>query len=425
MRKLFENKNHLIDRLNLTSEQKEEIKAFFLKHPSYESKIDWNNKSLQYKDFESLLALDGKSKNQAKKYGLAGLVEGKDYVDFGEVNIPSLGECHLYQPLSHLGSVVLASNKVPPIKENGAKWCISMSSTNEYWEDYTLNDLKFLFLFTQNTKYALTIYPKSSIFKKEIYTFEDENIGWPKEFNNPYLLECIKTLKKIPKPSLNELLKKYKDILVKNSDGTIDKVSEENIPASYFIRNGHFICQFNNWKGDFECTSKQLVSLEGCPQKIEGSFYGGGNKLTSLKGAPKIVSRDFICTCNKLLSLKEGPLKVGGNYCCQSNKLNSLKGSPDVIWGNFVAYDNQLLSLKGGPEIVKGSFNCGHNKLNSLKGAPLKIEGNFICRENPSLTPSALDIDNFSTRIKGGIFCDSFLRKIFKDKGYSIYHDKY
>lgn len=40
MPRLLENKNHLIDKLKLALEQKEEIKAFFLKHPSYENKID-------------------------------------------------------------------------------------------------------------------------------------------------------------------------------------------------------------------------------------------------------------------------------------------------------------------------------------------------------------------------------------------------
>ena len=118
---LKENKNHLIDKLNLTPNQKEEIKAFFTKHPSYENKIDWNNKSLSYKDFESLLALDGKSKTQAKKYGLVGLMDGKDYVDFGETDIPELGSCHLYQPLTYLGSKTLASNAVAPVKKNGAQ----------------------------------------------------------------------------------------------------------------------------------------------------------------------------------------------------------------------------------------------------------------------------------------------------------------
>ena len=71
--RLLESKDHLIDKLDLTDGQKTELKDFFKKHPNYESKIDWNNKSLQYKDFANLLDQEGKSKSQAKKKGIEGL----------------------------------------------------------------------------------------------------------------------------------------------------------------------------------------------------------------------------------------------------------------------------------------------------------------------------------------------------------------
>ena len=190
--KFLENKDHLIDKLNLTDSQKEELKAFFTKHPSYESKIDWNNKSLTYKDFEPLLALDGKSKTQAKKNGLAGLVEGKDYVDFGEADIEDLGRCHLYQPLSYKGSVTLASNKVPPVRDNGAKWCISYQKTDEYWHNYSHEGIKFLFVFTTSTKYALTIYPETTNIGNEVYSFEDDNLGWPDWCWSPKIVASLK-----------------------------------------------------------------------------------------------------------------------------------------------------------------------------------------------------------------------------------------
>ena len=442
MYRLLENKNHLIDRLNLTPEQKEEIKTFFLKHPSYESKIDWNNKSLQYKDFEPLLALDGKSKTQAKKNGLAGLIEGKDYVDFGEALIPELGKCRLYQPLTHLGSVILASNKVPPIKDNGAKWCISMTGDEEFWESYTLKDLKFLFIFTQSTKYALTVYPESLHYDNEIYTFEDKNIKWPSWCSDPYILKCIKNLREILKPTLDDLLEKYKGILVKNPDGTIDKVTKEKIPAEYFVKNGRFICQFNNWEGDFNCRGMQLISLiggpkkvngsfvctgnlftslKGCPHEIKKSFYCHNNKLTSLKGCPKIIPGTFNCMNNNLTSLKGGPTKVGEDYFCQDNNLISLEGAPEEIKGNFMALDNQLISLEGSPKIIEGTFSCDSNKLESLKGAPLRVGRNFSCEENPSLTPISLNADNFSTKVRGKIICDPELEEVFKNKGYTIY----
>ena len=139
---LLESKDHLINKLDLEDEQKDRLKAFFKKHPNYESKIDWNNKDLQWEDFENLLTLEGKSKSQAKKVGIEGLIEDKDY------KILAKNEHYtIYYPLTHLGSKVLASTKVAPYDE--AKWCIAMNDPS-YWHDYIekLIDFFFIFFFT-------------------------------------------------------------------------------------------------------------------------------------------------------------------------------------------------------------------------------------------------------------------------------------
>ena len=355
---LKENKNHLIDRLDLTPDQKEKIKAFFLKHPSYESKIDWNDKSLSYKNFEPLLALDGKSKTQAKKYGLSGLVEEKDYFDFGEATLPELGRCHLYQPLSYKGSVTLASNKVPPVKDNGAQWCISYQKTGEYWYEYTKKGIKFLFAFTENTKYALTIFPKWVHSENKVFTFEDVCIYWPEWCTSSEIVERISDLKEIPKLSLEELLDKYQGILIKNPDGTIDKVGDRSVMLSDFIKDGRFLCKFNKWEGDFDCSHKDLSSLEGAPEK---------------------VGEDFICSFNrKLTSLKGAPEEVRGNFDCSYSNLTSLKGAPREIEGDFDCCFNSLTSLEGAPVKVGGDFDCSYNYLTSLGGAPEEVGGTFI-----------------------------------------------
>ena len=355
---LKENKNHLIDKLNLTPNQKEELKGFFAKHPGYESKIDWNNKSLSYKDFEPLLALDGKSKTQAKKYGLAGLVEDKDYFDFGETNIPELGDCHIYQPLSYLGSKTLASNKVPPVRDNGAKWCISYQKANEYWRDYTKKGIKFLFVFTRYTKYALTIYPKNMDIENEVYTFEDSNIGWPDWCKSSIIQNCIANFKDVSGSSLDELLNRYQGILVKNPDGTIDNINDESVDLSAFVYNGRFICRFNKWKGDFDCSDNNLTSLEGAPREVGGNFDCRWNNLTSLEGAP---------------------IKVGGSFNCSFNNLTSLAGAPRVVKGSFYCNSNRLTSLKGAPIEVRESFDCRNNKLISLEGSPINVGEGFRC----------------------------------------------
>ncbi len=93
----------------------------------------------------------------------------------------------------------------------------------------------------------------------------------------------------------------------------------------------------------------------------EGDFYCSYNKLTSLKGAPKIVK---------------------GGFSCSFNKLTSLEGAPKIVEGDFYCGHNKLTSLKGSPKIVEGDFNCFNNKLTSLEGAPKEVNGDFYCYNN-------------------------------------------
>jgi len=58
--------------------------------------------------------------------------------------------------------------------------------------------------------------------------------------------------------------------------------------------------QFNIVKGNFYCYNNQLISLEGCPKKVEKDFYCLYNNLISLKGCPKEIKRHFYCFHNNL-----------------------------------------------------------------------------------------------------------------------------
>jgi len=145
-RHLLESKDHLIDKLyNLSREQKEEIKAFFKKHPNYENKIDWNNRDLKYRDFRPVLELANKSKSVAKRDGLAGLVEGTDFKFFKAYDF-----YNVYQPLNHWASKILASSKVGVGGITG-QWCISMN-TSRWWDNYTRGGKVFFFLIGTNEK---------------------------------------------------------------------------------------------------------------------------------------------------------------------------------------------------------------------------------------------------------------------------------
>lgn len=159
MYRFLETKDHLIDKLDLTDDQKDQLKNFFKKYPSHESKIDWNRKDLKWEDFSVLLSNEGKSKSQAKKYGISGLTLGKDY------NIVFQNdECIIYYPLTFLASETLASPKVTPLGVTG-EWCIAGENYDDgthdkYWRDYTGRLIDFFFIFTKETKYAVARYPE-------------------------------------------------------------------------------------------------------------------------------------------------------------------------------------------------------------------------------------------------------------------------
>ena len=121
--------------------------------------------------------------------------------------------------------------------------------------------------------------------------------------------------------------------------------------------------QFGIVKGYFLCEECGLISLRGCPKKVEEYFNCSNNKLTSLEGGPVEVGEYFDCSNNKLTTLKGGPVKVGGDLYCSYNKLTTLKGSPVEVGGNFYCRNNKLTSLKGGPIEVGGSFYCRNNSI--------------------------------------------------------------
>lgn len=188
-RHFFEDKNRLIDRLNLTDEQKTEIKDFFKSHPNYENKIDWNRKDLAYSDFEEVLKLEGNSKSSQKKYGLSGkaqigdLVEGTDYdIIHEEPNF-----C-IYYPLTFKGSETLAKPSTPPEGVTG-KWCIagknySPGTRDQHWNSYTRErHIDFFFIFMEHKKYAVARYKDNHI---DIFDQDDHKVDDIWDYSDKY-----------------------------------------------------------------------------------------------------------------------------------------------------------------------------------------------------------------------------------------------
>jgi hypothetical protein len=178
--------------------------------------------------------------------------------------------------------------------------------------------------------------------------------------------------------------------------------------------NGNFNCpkqeledfkgiKFGRVGGTFSCSSNNLTSLEGAPQKVDGDFYCSSNNLTSLEGAPQKVDGDFYCSSNNLTSLEGAPQEVGGGFSCRNNKLTSLEGAPQKVGRDFYCGDNNLTSLEGAPQKVDGDFSCSYNNFTSLEGAPQKVGGDFSCGDN-NLT----SLEGAPQEVGGNFYCDAF-----------------
>lgn len=367
---------------NLTDEQRAYLVELFTKYPhlwngSLLPSAKVNKGELIWDDFKDIIAQAGKSKSAARKTGIAGITEGKDYIYLGEGSNEKIGDYLMYQPLTQKGSKVLASNNVEPRKGNGAKWCVAYQKSSEYWRDYSFgHNCKFIYLMAKNTKYAIAVYPK----KVEVHTFDDRNIKYPDWCkNDEFIQKAMKELKE-PQPIKDINLEDY---IVKNQDGTLSlslikrgiylEDGEYNtIGKSYdiiesYVKNGRLTVKFKEWDWNFDCPT-ELTSLEGCPDYVKGYFSCNCCvHLTSLKGAPKEVGGDFYCVgCHDLTSLEGAPKKVGGDFNC--------------------GMCNKLVSLEGAPECVGKDFYCGDcKKLASLQGAPKKIGGELYSPDCPKL----------------------------------------
>ena len=423
MRILRESKESTLKRqVLLTDEQREYLIKLFNKYNYLWSLLPsdkLNKGNLEWSDCKDIIEQAGKSKTARKKKGITSLKEGYDYIFLGEGFNEEIGNYLMYQPLTYKGSKVLASNNVEPKKGNGAKWCVAYQKSYTYWQDYSFkNKCKFLYLMTDDTKYAVAVYPD----RVEVYTFEDENIKYPDWCKNDEIIQKAKKELKEPQP-IKEI--NLEDYIVKNQDGTVSLslvkkgiyLSDEeynivgksikDIIKSY-IKDGRFTVKFKEWDYDFDCSYLSLTSLVGAPEKVDGNFECVGcEKLTSLKGAPEKVGGNFYCySCDNLTSLQGAPKEVGKHFYCDScSSLTSLKGAPEKVGGNFYCSTcRNLTSLIGAPEKVGGNFYCNScYNLTSLQGAPKEVGGNFDCENCNSLT----SLQGAPEKVGGNFYCYS------------------
>ena len=427
MRRLYEKKDHLIKRNpNLTDEQKQEIIELLGKHPSYENKIDWNkSNSLTYEDFLSILRPLYISDLDPR-----GLIEGEDY----DILYKSKNEV-LYSVYTYDASRILASNAVEPElwteipswcgeeeftdeahafgyfdsehgdMKPGAKWCISMQTSDNHWNRYN-SDFQFFFWFRDNDSLWDDIKIAIGVSKETwevalIYNGADNEV----EMELPsYIMEAIDKEREVYKEKEFNKLKSIFTFNPKTNRYDYDENVSNRLLSNFVSEGGNgFTINFGKITGTFDCSKlglkslkgapqevggnfnchkNHLTSLEGAPQKVGGDFYCYENQLTSLEGAPQIIGGSFWCHSNQLASLKGAPQTVGWTFDCSWNKLTSLEGAPQTVGGRFICSHNQLTSLKGVPQEVGGDFACSHNQLTSLKGAPQTVGGSFDCSYN-------------------------------------------
>ena len=421
--RIYEKKDSLIRKNpNLTDEQKQEIIELLSKYPSYESKVDWNkNTSLTYKDFYNSILKPLYIKGLNPK----GLVKGKDY---DIVPLDKEDEI-IYVVYTYNASKILASNSVEPKiwtplpdwcgreeftdeahafghfdsehgdMKPGAKWCISMQTSDGFWKDYKKNYL-FFFWFVDDP-YFSDKWKKNAIgVDKEngkiavAYNASDDSWHHSTDLPNQgtlgiprYVEEAITDFfKDIKEKEKQKILRKLKSQLQFNKE--TNRYDYDGDLGSEFLVNfvsedkKGFILNFGKVTGDFSCSYLSLTSLKGAPTEVGGYFHCSNNQLTSLKGAPQKVGGNFICSWNALTSLRGASQIVGGDFICGCNSLSSLEGAPQEIIGNFDCYYNQLTSLKGAPQRVEGIFSCNSNTLISLEGAPQKVGESFYCNSN-------------------------------------------
>ena len=454
MIRLYEKKDHLIRKNpNLTDGQKQEIMDLLAKHPSSENKIDWTrNSKLTYEDF-----LDVLRPLYINDLDFRGLVEGKDYDLLLDKPNEKLYFIHTYN-----ASKIIASNAVEPKiwtkipswcgeeeftdeahafgyfdsehgdMKPGAKWCISMQTSDRYWKKYE-EDFLFFFWFRDgeyipdpNKKIAIEIdRDNGKVILKYNGADTDINSELPlyieeliKEFYSKRDLEKKKDIKKqrlLKEFTLNPSTNRYDCEWSLDTSDLKYLISEDGngFTINFGVIKGGFYCQdlgLTSLKGapqtvdgDFNCSYNELTSLEGAPQEVGGHFSCISNKLTSLKGAPQTVGGWFDCSYTELTSLEGAPKIVGKNFYCVKNKLTSLEGAPREVGGDFDCQGNQLTSLKGAPQNIGGDFYCNSNQLTSLEGAPQIIKGNFWCTNNPNLH----SLEGLG-EVKGKIFKDFF-----------------
>lgn len=230
--------------------------------------------------------------------------------------------------------------------------------------------------------------------------------GSPRKVTDFYCQDCmIETLEGSP-DHVTRIFDCSKNILRSLEGGP-------KIVGSGILRNldGYYKCDYNNLENlkgapefvrAFICRGNGLKTLEGGPKKasvIDASF----NKLKNLVGCPdshplrNLSLGEFDFSDNKMVSLQGSPKKIYGSFSVKENFISDLSYCPEVVLGNFAISDNlDLKSLKGPLKKVSGDYFCNDNiGIDSLEGIPDFIGGKLHIDRT-----SVIDLEPIKTWIK-------------------------
>jgi hypothetical protein len=112
-----------------------------------------------------------------------------------------------------------------------------------------------------------------------------------------------------------------------------------------------------NSNGAIRVFGKNLTSLEGCPEVVNGEFDVDHNSsLSSLIGGPKEVGDYFSANHCGLTSLEGIPTRIGSSLYLNGNPLTSLKGINQLkeMSGRIHIYGCPIISHILGVFFIKG-----------------------------------------------------------------------
>ncbi len=242
---LREKKDHIINKLNLTDEQKNELISFFKKRPDLETKIDWNNKELKYEDFAEVLANISKSNAKKTKGSLipSEFVEGKDYIDI------SLSDTEVaFIPLNYDFQKFIQNKSFYGTE---AKWCIG-SNDRYYWEHYQdISDFIILIDTTTGAKIAWQVTFRGFYFwnseDQSVEVFDISDIEYFKYWADVLEIEKSFIEKLVSENKLQKFLDKFDQFFANDTTNALDEDSiyldilDFDTFEGYFVKGGQQI----------------------------------------------------------------------------------------------------------------------------------------------------------------------------------------